>query len=130
MCLNELFVRTAWSSKVAILEVLYTYRTLYQTFLGVRTETLDPTSDQNGLLWVCKDTQGYQVWQECHQRPYIIEGESDYDVKEILGHYESPNGSVYYAVKWIGYECPTWELEDDLWGCRLITTYCLSLPQQ
>jgi hypothetical protein len=120
-------IRTAWSSKVAILEVLFSFGTSYRTFLGVRAETLDRKSDHDELLWVCKDSQGFQLWQECRQRPYIIDGESDYEIEQILGHYESQSGDIHYAVKWIDYECPTWELEDDLWSCRLITTYCLDL---
>jgi hypothetical protein len=123
------FVQTAWSSKVAILEVLYSFRTSHQTIFGVRAETLDQKSDHHGLLWVRKDSRGFQLWQECRQRPYIIDGESDYEIEEILGHYETESGTVYYAVKWIDYECPTWELEDDLWSCRLITSYCLHLTQ-
>lgn len=122
------FVRAAWSSKVAILEVLYSLKTSNQIFLGVRGETLDPQSDHHGLLWVSKDSQGFQVWQECRQRPFIMEGESEYEIEEILGHYETQTGAVYYAVKWFDYECPTWELEDDLWSSRLITDYCLQLP--
>jgi hypothetical protein len=46
------FVQAAWSSKVAILEVLCSLKTSNQIFLGVRGETLDPKSDHHGLLWV------------------------------------------------------------------------------
>jgi hypothetical protein len=122
------FVRTAWSSNVTILQVLYTYRTSTHTFLGVRTETLQQKSDHHSLLWVVKDGQGFRVWQECRQRPFIINGESEFEIQGIIGHYETQTGAVYYAVKWIHYECPTWELEDDLWNCQLITDYCLYLP--
>ena len=125
------FVRTAWSSNVVILQVLYSLRTPNQIFHGVKVDTLDQevgaSTDGNGLLWVAEDSQGLRVWQECRQRPFILDGEIEYEIEEIVGHYEAQTGSVYYAVKWSDYECPTWELEDNLRSTRFITEYCMQL---
>ena len=125
-------IQTAWSSNVAVIQVLYTLRTADWTFHGVRVETLDQgwevSSDATKLLWVLEDHQGLRTWQECRQRPFIIDGELEHDIEKIVGHYESQTGSVYYAVKWVDFECPTWELEDDLSSCQLITEYCMHLP--
>ena len=37
--------------------------------------------------------------------------------KSLIGYYRSVSGNVFVGVKWRGYECPTWELEDDLLQC-------------
>ncbi|KAK4206037.1 hypothetical protein QBC37DRAFT_301603, partial [Rhypophila decipiens] len=70
---------------------------------------------------VFDNTYSLRVWQECRQRPFITEGKYGYEVEQISGHYETPTGSVYYGVKWTVYECPTWELEDDLYNSQLTT---------
>ncbi|KEY63885.1 hypothetical protein S40285_08976 [Stachybotrys chlorohalonatus IBT 40285] len=120
-------VHTAWSSNVSILQVLYSIKTSDLTFHGVTVEGFDDSGD---LLWVLEDHLGLRIWQECRQRPFISDGdlgELENEIEEIVGHYEAPTGSIYYAVKWVGYECPTWELEDDLGGGRQITDYCMHL---
>ncbi|KAK3933652.1 hypothetical protein QBC46DRAFT_368648 [Diplogelasinospora grovesii] len=114
-------VRTGWSSHVVVMQVLYTLWKPELIFHGIRVENLDgdlrnwPYTE--GLLW------------ECRQRPRIINGEADFEIEEIVGHYQAQSGLVYYAIKWVEYECPTWELEDDLYGySQLLTQYCRHLP--
>ncbi|KAK3933477.1 hypothetical protein QBC46DRAFT_368726 [Diplogelasinospora grovesii] len=126
-------VRTGWSSHVVVVQVLYTLWKPELIFHGVRVENLDgdfrnwPYTE--GLLWVLEDGQELRIWQECRQRPRIIDGEADCEIEEIVGHYQAQSGPVYYAIKWVGYECPTWELEDDLHGySQLLTQYCRHLP--
>ncbi|KAK4206201.1 hypothetical protein QBC37DRAFT_301271 [Rhypophila decipiens] len=123
-------VQTAWSSNVVILQVLYTVTTLDRKFHGVIVENpvqARGASATDDLLWVFDDSCGLRVWQECRQRPFITEGEYG-EIEQVFGHYENPTGSVYYAVKWTDYECPTWELEDDLYDSQLTTEYCIHLP--
>lgn len=124
------FVQTAWSSSVVILQVLYTIKTPDRIFHGAIVENLDQasgTSATDNLLWVVDDSYGLRMWQECRQRPFITQGEYGYEIEEVFGHYETQTGSVYYAVKWVDYECPTWELEDDLYDSNLTTEYCMHL---
>lgn len=128
------FVRTAWSSRVVILRVLYTITSTNQSILfhGVKAKTTDrkqEASAEDELLWVFKDCSGLRLWQECRQKPFIIDGEVDSDIEEIVGHHEDESGAIHYAVKWLDYECPTWESEADLYTCPLITDYCLNLPK-
>ncbi|KAK1656939.1 hypothetical protein BDP55DRAFT_738597 [Colletotrichum godetiae] len=61
----------------------------------------------------CQEEATYDP--ECAQRPHMIDGHSSYVPESIAGHHEAGNGAVLYGVKWIGYECPTWELESDLY---------------
>jgi hypothetical protein len=124
-----LFVRAAWSSRVTILQALYSLTISDQTFLGVKTKTLDHESDHHGLLWIYKDGENFRVWQECRQRPFVGSFDVEQEIEEILGHHEMENGDVYYAVKWLSYTCPTWESEDDLFSCRQATDYCLQLQR-
>ncbi|KAK8038384.1 hypothetical protein PG994_015151 [Apiospora phragmitis] len=68
------------------------------------------------------------MWQECQQRPRLIDGEPTHAIEDVVAHYQTSTGSVYYAIKWAGYECPTWELESDLDGCvELSTPSCMRL---
>ena len=124
-----LFIKTEWSSRLVILEVLYTIKKLGRTFYGVRFENLDEKTGDwlqtEGPLWVYKEGRDIRIWQECRQRPRFIEGEPESDeIRKIIGHYYSQTGLVYYAIMWAEYMCPTWELEEDLDSCsQLITEY-------
>ncbi|KAH7303147.1 hypothetical protein B0I35DRAFT_365538 [Stachybotrys elegans] len=124
---KQLFTQAPWSPKVPILQVICSIKTASRTFHGVQVEALDQESNHHSLVWVFEDIRGFRVWQECCQRPFIIDGESVNEIKEIVGHHEDQTGCVYYAVKWTDYECPTWELEDDLGNHQIITEYCLQL---
>lgn len=119
-------VRTACSSHVIVTQVLYSFKALDQIFHGVKVvpEPGHP-SYYDGLLWVVDDGEGLLVWQECRQRPRIIDGKFEHEIEEIVGHYESWTGSVYYAIKWMDYKCPTWESEEDMLTCHLINKYWL-----
>ncbi|KAH8655519.1 hypothetical protein BX600DRAFT_385289 [Xylariales sp. PMI_506] len=122
-------VQTVWSSHVIIVQVLYSLKARNETFHGVKVETLNYESGHplyyDGLLWVVEDGGNLRIWQECRQSPWITDGEVEGEIEEIIGHYESDTGSVYYAIKWMDYECPTWELEEDVLTCQLIDHYWL-----
>jgi hypothetical protein len=102
-----------------------------RTFYGVRVENLDQTGwdwlDRDGLLWVFDNGQHLEIWQESRQRPRVVDGIPDCGIERIVGHYQDESGRVYYGVKWLNYESPSWELEEDLERCSdLLTRYCES----
>ena len=126
------FIKTDWSSQLVIIEVLYTVENLVRTFHGVRFKNLEKKTEDwpqdEGLLWVYNEGHIVRIWQECRQRPRFIEGEPDCEIREIVGHYYTQTGLVYYAILWMEYECPTWELEENLDSCsQLITEYYRAL---
>ncbi|KAH6881185.1 hypothetical protein B0T10DRAFT_411212 [Thelonectria olida] len=108
-------VRTTWSSDVVVKQVLVTLRSAKRMFHGIIASNLDsgpwdwPRSDCP--IWVVDGGNGLSVWQECRQRPRLGDEGSELKAREVVGHYESRSGSVYLAVRWEGYEGPTWELE-------------------
>ncbi|OHE90472.1 hypothetical protein CORC01_14238 [Colletotrichum orchidophilum] len=112
-------VKGDWSPCITVRRVICTLQSGDRVFFGVLAENQEsqlwswPESDL--LLWVFDDGQCVRVWQECAQRPHIVEGQSSHVLESIAGHHEATNGTVLYGVKWAGYECPTWELESDLW---------------
>jgi hypothetical protein len=110
-------IQTAWSPQVTILEVLLSVKVSHWVFHGVRAETLEPLwdwPDMESLLWVFDDGTGFKLWQDFQHRPRIVNGEAAFGVESVVGHYQSETGNVYLGVKWWGYDCPTWELEDDM----------------
>lgn len=114
-------IKARWSSHIIITGILLTLRTARWTFYGVITENRDPYPwdwpDLDGLLWVFHNGEHVKAWEEAHQRPRVSDGELEGILEDILGFWETAKGSVYCAVKWVGYECPTWELEQDLQQC-------------
>ena len=121
-------LKSDWSSKLVIIEVLYIIKKQGCSFYGLRVDNVDKNSgdwpDNEGLLWVYKEGQAFRICQECKQRPRFIEGQPEYKIREIIGHYFAETGSIYYAILWVDYTCPTWELEDDLESCsQLVTEY-------
>jgi hypothetical protein len=114
-------IETAWSSTVAVVEVLLSLRVSHWTFLGVRAETTDMHWDWTGeesLLWVFDDDGCLKVCQGLQSQPHILatEAEADYGIESIIGRYLSASGHMYLAVKWRGFQCPTWEEEETLLG--------------
>ncbi|KAH6872009.1 hypothetical protein B0T10DRAFT_362788, partial [Thelonectria olida] len=108
---------TAWSSHVIVKQVRATLKDSQRTFHDVAVSNLDsslwdwPPSDR--LMWIVDDAQGLR----CRQRPYLGDEVSEQEVKEIkevFGCHECGGGSSYLAVRWEGYEGPTWELESRL----------------
>lgn len=86
-------------------------------FHGVRTETTDERwdwPDVESLLWVFDDGIGLRLWQDFQYQPRVADGGAAFAVETILGDYESLSGNVYLGVKWRGYDCLTWELEEDM----------------
>lgn len=110
-------VETTWSLHVTVVEVLISVQVSRCVFHGVRTETTDPQwdwPDVESLLWVFDDGTGLRLWQDFQQQPRVADGRAAFPVETILGNYQSPSGNVYLSVKWRGYDCPTWELEEDM----------------
>ena len=50
-----------------------------------------------------------------------------YDVEAVKGHYISPDGSLWFLLKWRGYEELTWQHEEEMACPDLITKYFGSL---
>ncbi|KAL0929615.1 uncharacterized protein CTRU02_215514 [Colletotrichum truncatum] len=107
-----------WSSRILVVDVVCVVTGADRTFYGVVTENLDLASWDwprvDGLQWVFHDGKSIRLWQECVQRPHLINGAWDFDVESIVACYETDSGHLYYGVKWAGYECPTWETENDI----------------
>ncbi|KAI1857233.1 uncharacterized protein JN550_013368 [Neoarthrinium moseri] len=125
-------VKTSWSSNVIVLRILYTVTTSRYAFHGVLAKNLDwsaqdePNSDE--LLWVYNIAGQISLWQEMRQRPKAGAEFTDHEIQEIIGHYELEDGRLFYAIKWAGYECPTWEPEGSLGAYKeTILDYWLSL---
>ena len=115
--LKGLGIRTHWSLNLVVVQVLYTLQTPNAVFHGVLAENKERLLEDGpnvDLLWVCERDGSVAVWLESQQRPAIKEGKSDHNMDAVIGHYDTRSGFLYYSVKWIGYECPTWESEQDL----------------
>lgn len=110
-------VQAAWSPQVIIIEVILSVSVSQWIFHGVRAETCDQHwdwLDVESLLWVFDDGTGLKLWQDFPHRPRMVNGEAAFGVESIVGHYQSASGNAYVGVKWWGYDCPTWELEDEM----------------
>ena len=113
-------IKAPWASHVILIEVVCTVTVtpLPYMFFGVMAETqYEPgwPGFATELLWVYSDGSGLKLWNDFHQKPLL--GERQYqEIEEICGFCELRNGDVYYAVRWLGYTCPTWELERPLFS--------------
>ncbi|KAH6653373.1 hypothetical protein BKA67DRAFT_519113 [Truncatella angustata] len=111
-------IETTWSSHVTISHIICTVYASPFTFYGVLARNPDRILDQgqtnDELLWVYDNGARVSVWQETCQRPVATGDMMDYEMEDIVGHHEYENGRLFYAVKWTGRDCPTWEPEEDL----------------
>ncbi|KAK8013724.1 hypothetical protein PG991_009317 [Apiospora marii] len=127
-------IRSHWSLDLIVARVLYTLQTPNAVFHGVLAHNQDRwlvDGPDESLLWVCERDGSVAVWQEDQQRPTISEGRSDHDMGAVIGHYDSRSGALYYSIKWVGYECPTWESEQDLdQYAAFLDQYWTSFPHQ
>ncbi|KJZ68423.1 hypothetical protein HIM_12186 [Hirsutella minnesotensis 3608] len=119
-------IKTAWSSQVVLVAILYTGTFSGHTFYGVVSETrdnfgLDWPRDR-GLLWVFDDGHGLRLWEQPEQRPLCVRRDQPPDLEQVLGYFELQE-KTYIGVKWRDYGSPTWELEDDM--DDLLTDRCL-----
>jgi hypothetical protein len=119
-------VQTPWSTSITVFRALTKFKTATEEFYGVLVEDTDNQNDCK-LLWILERPNGFSTWQESRHRPLIREGESEDEIDNVFGHYEDLEGQVYYAVKWKDYECPTWELEEDLRDCQSTMDYTMQL---
>jgi hypothetical protein len=53
--------------------------------------------DDEGLLWVYKEGHNVRIRQECRQQPQFIEGEPECEIRNIIGHYCTQTGLVYFS---------------------------------
>jgi hypothetical protein len=111
-------IHTAWCSNVVVAEVLLSINVSKRSFYGVRAliineEFLEWLTVEN-LLWVFEDGGKLKVGQDYQSRPRINEAEANFGVEGIIGQYFSSAGNAFVGVKWEGYQCPTWELEDEV----------------
>lgn len=113
-------VYTPWSSAVTVMEVLYSVQVDRWIFHGVKVVNKDQLlwdlPEVDNLLWVFDDGRQLKTWQGISQRPRF-DDESEYEIEASIGYHRSVSGNVFVGVKWRGYECPTWELENDLLQC-------------
>ncbi|KAH7115701.1 hypothetical protein EDB81DRAFT_655755 [Dactylonectria macrodidyma] len=111
-------VQTTWSQNVLVIEVILTFKTSNRTFHGIRAVNDDwglwDWPRVENLLWVVDDGHRLRQWQESRQPPHVMESDSECIVEEVIGYYKADSGHEYVAIKWQDYECPTWELESDL----------------
>ncbi len=110
-------VKTPWSPQVRILEVLFSVRVSCRVFHGVRAETEDMNwdwPDVENLLWVFDGGNGLQLSQVFQHHPHVVDRMINGKIEAIVGDYQSSSGNVYFGVKWEGYDCPTWELEEEI----------------
>ncbi|KAJ3497419.1 hypothetical protein NLG97_g1924 [Lecanicillium saksenae] len=118
------FIKTPWSDQVVVLDVLYSVKASQSVFHGVRAMNTDLRWDWPDVvhfLWVLEqdNDDDLKLAPEWQQPPRIINGELPCDIEFVIGDYQSAAGNTYLAVKWRGYDCPTWELEEDVttWDC-------------
>lgn len=122
-------IKCPWSSAACIVDVLYSLQAPVGVFHGVLVEDRDVYGWQLGSvrpIWVLDDGAEIGVWNDIRQWPQAAEP-LDSSIKRVIGHYEADNGDVYYAIQWVGYMSPTWELEETLSDVAVITDYCLKL---
>lgn len=123
-------VLTPWSQHVTILDILLSMTNSEGIFYGVIAQTCDEFgwTLHTSLLWIYSSQGQFRLWQDFVQAPRGIDEDSV--VEKIIGHYEAYLGEVYYAVKWFGYACPTWEIEEDLLNkSNILDQYCSNISK-
>lgn len=111
-------IQTAWSPSATIIDVVMSVQIGFKTFLGVKTNTITDLKrdwvEEEGLLWVIDDGDELKACEELQSQPRVTTSEMDLGIEYVIGDCTSSSGKTYLAVKWRGYEYPTWEEEDDL----------------
>jgi hypothetical protein len=96
-------IETPWSSRIIVVEVLFTVRTSKWTFHGIRAVNAERCAwdwpELENLLWVFDDGHGLRLWEECRQRPHTSDGQSTHEIESIIGYYQSATGNIYTGVK-------------------------------
>lgn len=118
------FIKTPWSDHVVVLDVLYSVKVAESVFHGVRAVNTDLQWDWPDIihfLWVLEpdNDDDLKLAPEWDQPPRMMDHELPCGIELVIGDYQSTAGNTYLAVKWRDYDCPTWELEDDViaWEC-------------
>ncbi|KAM3518601.1 hypothetical protein MY4038_010057 [Beauveria bassiana] len=68
------------------------------------------------LPWIVEQENGddLKLAPEWERPSRGIDNRLPRDVELVIGDHQSAAGNTYLAVKWWGYDCPTWELEEDV----------------
>lgn len=107
-------LETPWSQAVRVSEVLYSVKINTHIFHGIKAINLDMAWDWStieNLLWVLEDEGGLELWRGSVPQSAI---NRNYSPEYVIGDYQSITGNVFWGIKWLGFECPVWVLEDDL----------------
>lgn len=110
-------IETQWSADVQVTDVLYSVEIDDHVFHGVKSVNLDINWDWHhieNLLWITEEEGVLSPWRG--PIPSHVAYGSKYNTEYVVGDYVSTVGNVYWAIKWSGFDCPTWVLEDDLVG--------------
>ena len=124
-------LRTPWSD-VTVAEIITTYVKSQRTFLGIRGAIIDHASwdwpSPETLLWVVKEECGLALWQPWIHDAHVPPAGLDKEIEAIIGHHEHLD-ETFVAIKWIGRDCPSWEIEASLENSMKLTTYWASLTE-
>jgi hypothetical protein len=122
-------IHTLWSD-VAVAEVLLTFVSSHWTFLGIKANILDHASwdwpSPESLLWVVKDGRGLKLWQPWIHAAHTLTRIHEREIEAVIGHHEHMD-ELYVAVKWVGHDCPTWEIESSHSHSQKLTEYWASI---
>lgn len=119
------YIRTPWSSQVAVKEAILSVIVSGHVYYGVEAETEDSLGfdwpNTTCLLWVYYDGYSFRLGEDIQHRPSNFEYDACPEIEEIIGHHVI-DGKVYFGVRWAEYRPPTWELESKLDSCQNILT--------
>lgn len=99
-------------------------KTVYEV-VGMDGYRVQIRSKNNHTLYVPANELRHVKAKESTVAP--IEDNQIYEVEKILEHKVGKNGKNRYFVKWLGYDEPTWEPQDNL---RLINKNKMSEPEK
>lgn len=125
-------IKIQWPWGLIVRKVLYTYEFGKKTFHGiVAREAPFSAIDREPLLWVLDGENGLTEYWEVGPEPQRVGTSLEWDVERVIGHYRTREGQFIYSIKWVGYDCPTWEPEDHLGNCNeAVLRYWLDAASQ
>ena len=101
------------------MDVLYSFKVSRSVFHGVRAINTDlqwDWPDLVNLLWIVEqdNNDDLKLAPEWEQPSRSVDNEFPREIELVIGEHQTAAGNTYLAVKWQGYDCPTWELEEDV----------------
>lgn len=79
-------------------------------------------------VWLLENDGEFSIWHDLHQRPESV-SQLEFDIEQVIAHYESEEGDVYYAVELSQHKGPIWLLDSGE-SNTAIQTYCLTLSKE